>query len=900
MTTPPAHWPAIKALFESTAELPAAERAPLITAAALDADAHAELLSLLQHHDLAGNGPAFLAEPAAQALAGGAARIGQRLGAWEVVRAIGSGGMGEVFEARRADGQYDGRAAVKLLKRGMDSAAVLQRFAQERQALARLTHPHIARLLDAGASDDGLPYFVLEFVDGRPIDEAVRGLALERRLRLFLQLADAVVHAHRNLLVHRDLKPGNVLVDADGNVKLLDFGIAKALDPLEGRPGNGHGDTTVAGQRPYTPNYASPEQVRGEPVSTATDIYSLGVLLYQLLTGTRPTGRHATTPAEAARSVLEEAPTRPSRLSASEAVDPQWLTTRKRLEGDLDNILLKALEKSPERRYGSVEALAADVQSYLEGRTVSARTPSAAYVFRKFVLRNRWAVAAGALGTLGSAMGLGVALLQERHAAALAVVGLTGGLALALLQGRQAALSRDLAQTRLVQTRAIVADVMNRHADAVHYLPGGADLKVELLNNMIGHLHTLSQQAKDGPSFAGDLAVAYSRLAHLQGENDLLAMGGQADADANARRALSLFEAGEAEHAGDWRYHLWWARAWRSRAKAALQRSDLMQAKSDFEEMVRMVERGLKHHPHHPWALAELGSAHLGLGQLLCTVGAPNLGQPEAALKQLALAQAIYQELTQVPKPDPDDQFQLGSIAGAQALVCSSLGQDRLAVEHQFRSLASRRVSLAQNPEHVAYQTGLAVTSNNLASMHLNLLDPIAALPCAQASHTMLLTQEAADPASGAWREKRILFQIHLARAMVGAGQFAAALPLLQEICEAHGIKASPALVRRQAWAGLSLTAAHLGLGERAAAHSAGLRALASWNAVLAAAPGDIDGWLLQARTQRLLHGLVDEPGQAALRLAFDGSVAQARQSGPLHARRERDAQWDGAPDPGY
>ena len=235
--------------------------------------------------------------------------------------------MGKVFEARRADGQYDGRAAVKLLKRGMDSAAVLQRFALERQTLARLSHPHIARLLDAGASDDGLPYFVLEYVHGPPIDQAVRGLALERRLHLFLQLTDAVSHAHRNLLVHRDLKPGNVLVDSDGNVKLLDFGIAKALDPLEGHPGEGSSDTTVAGQCPYTPHYASPEQVRGEPVSTATDIYSLGVLLYQMLTGTRPTGRHATTPAETARSVLEDPPTRPSRLSASQAVDPQWLST---------------------------------------------------------------------------------------------------------------------------------------------------------------------------------------------------------------------------------------------------------------------------------------------------------------------------------------------------------------------------------------------------------------------------------------------------------------------------------------------------------------------------------------------------------------------------------------------
>jgi serine/threonine protein kinase len=210
-----------------------------------------------------------------------------------------------------------------------------------------------------------------------------------------------VAHAHRNLLVHRDLKPGNVLVDREGQVKLLDFGIAKALDPLEHTDGH----TTVAGQRPYTPHYASPEQIRGEPVSTATDIYSLGVLLYQMLTGTRPTGRKATTPAEAARSVLEDEPTRPSRLSPSEAVDPHWLATRKKLEGDLDNILLKALEKEPARRYASVDALAADVRAFLGGYPVSARAAGWRYRMAKRIARNRLvsgAVAAGVLALLGA------------------------------------------------------------------------------------------------------------------------------------------------------------------------------------------------------------------------------------------------------------------------------------------------------------------------------------------------------------------------------------------------------------------------------------------------------------------------------------------------------------------
>ena len=540
MTNPDAaRWAQIKAAFDAASGVPLAQRQGLLAASGLPADAMAEVLSLLAHHDQATQGAVFMAESAADALAESAAEAaspGQRLGAWEIVRAIGAGGMGEVFEARRADGQYEGRAAVKLLKRGMDSAAVLQRFAQERPALARLSHPHIARLLDAGASDQGLPYFVLEYVQGQPIDAAVKPLTLDQRLRLFLQLAEAVAYAHRNLLVHRDLKPGNVLVDAEGQVKLLDFGIAKALDPLEGTDGN----TTVGGQRPYTPNYASPEQVRGEPVSTATDIYSLGVLLYQMLTGTRPTGRNATTPAQAARSVLEDEPTRPSRLSAREAVDPQWLQTRKKLEGDLDNILLKALEKAPERRYASVDALAADITAYLQSRPVSARPASAAYVLTKFVRRNRWAVLAGSLGGVGLASGLAAALMQGREAAALGVVGLAGGLGLALFQGRQAALSRDEARRQLAGVKDITTELVFRYGDAIQQLPGGAKAQEAMLKQTVASLDVTLRIAPDDAELNVLVASALGRLAQIQGNPTFAGPERGAEARATVARALLL------------------------------------------------------------------------------------------------------------------------------------------------------------------------------------------------------------------------------------------------------------------------------------------------------------------------------------------------------------------------
>ena len=525
MPSPAAHWAEIKALFDATAHLaPALREAPL-AAAALPADALVELRSLLAHHDAATGGADFLAgvvapvEVAAAVPLAAAAGVGQRLGAWQIVRAIGAGGMGEVFEARRADGTYEGRAAVKLLKRGMDSAAVLQRFALERQALARLNHPHIARLLDAGASADGLPYFVLEHVDGQPIDQAIKPLALAQRLALFLQLADAVAHAHRNLLVHRDLKPGNVLVDGDGQVKLLDFGIAKALDPLDGTDG-ADGNTTIGGVRPYTPNYASPEQVRGEPVNTATDIYSLGVLLYQMLTGTRPTGRRATTPAEAARSVLEDAPTRPSRLSPAEAPDPQWLLTRKKLVGDLDNILLKALEKSPERRYASVDALAADVRAYLAGRPVSAHAAGAGYIVGKFVWRNR----------------LPVAL------ASLALLALVGGLAGSAWQAQRAQQARQVAESRLAEVRRITHELVFGFGDSVEYLPGGMQIKADLFGATLAALQRLAPTLGNADSVLADMAQVHVRLAEAHASGYPASLNQPDTAKTHAAAAMALVE----------------------------------------------------------------------------------------------------------------------------------------------------------------------------------------------------------------------------------------------------------------------------------------------------------------------------------------------------------------------
>ena len=317
------------------------------------------------------------------------------IGPYKLDRMLGEGGMGQVWLARRADGLYQRRVALKLLRPGLADPNLRQRFTRERQILARLGHPHIARLLDAGISTDNQPYLALEYVEGEPITDWCRSrdLNVEARLKLILQVCEAVSHAHANLIVHRDLKPSNIMVTPLDEVRLLDFGIAKLLDGPE--PGR---DSTRTEVRAFTLHYAAPEQIRGEPVTTMTDVYSLGVVLYELLAEAKPYRLKRQTDAEWEEAILISDPQKPSANLLREAdSDPsrtQALRRRaKEISGDLDNIALKALSKRPEHRYPSVEAMALDLHRYLEGKPVLARPQSMAYRTHKFVQRHRWALA---------------------------------------------------------------------------------------------------------------------------------------------------------------------------------------------------------------------------------------------------------------------------------------------------------------------------------------------------------------------------------------------------------------------------------------------------------------------------------------------------------------------------
>ena len=375
-------------LFDEIVEMPTRDReAAILASCGGDQALQGELRALLAADGRTGVHELF--EDLVSSEAGALRRrdvAGVRLGPWEIVEPIGEGGMGTVYLARRADGSYDAKAAVKLVRGGVPSPSLTERFRAERQILAGLSHPGVAKLLDGGSTDDGTPYLVMEFIDGEPITTWCdrQEVDVEGRLRLFLKVCDAVAYAHRELVAHRDLKPSNILVTAAGEPKLLDFGIAKLIDAV-GESGDGVTQSYTA----MTPAYASPEQITGERVGTSTDVYSLGVLLYQLLSGRVPIETRGATPAQLISKVIAEVPA----VVSSTAADP---ATRRRLSGDLDAILSRALRKEPRGRYASVEALAEDIRLHLEGRPVHTRSDDWRYRTGKLVRRNA-GVVSGAL-----------------------------------------------------------------------------------------------------------------------------------------------------------------------------------------------------------------------------------------------------------------------------------------------------------------------------------------------------------------------------------------------------------------------------------------------------------------------------------------------------------------------
>ncbi len=434
------HGERLEKMLDSLEAVPASEREAWLDNACPDAELRREILALLRAEDEADTYLDRLSDDLALARPLFPDMTGKRLGAYRLLRQIGRGGMGVVYQAQRVDGTFDQRVALKLLTSALAGAEGRQRFLMERQILAGLEHPAIARIVDGGVAEDDTPWFAMEYVDGVAIDAYCdrNRLGVSERLELFLQVCDAVEHAHRRLVVHRDLKPANVLV-TDGptrQVKLLDFGIAKLLDT----DGSGHAaPATRTALRLMTPEYASPEQVRGESVTTASDVYQLGVLLYELLTGHRPYQLRHRGAAELERAICEQPPTRPATALFRVTGPVGGTTTRtideicsarrsspgrlqRRLRGDLENILLEALRKEPERRYGSADRLAQDIRRHMRGLPVAARPDTWLYRGRKFLRRHALGAAAAGVVLMLAVLATGfytVRIQSERDRAEL-------------------------------------------------------------------------------------------------------------------------------------------------------------------------------------------------------------------------------------------------------------------------------------------------------------------------------------------------------------------------------------------------------------------------------------------------------------------------------------------------
>jgi tetratricopeptide (TPR) repeat protein len=407
----------------------------------------------------------------------------RRLGAYSLVREVGRGGMGAVYLAIRADDAFRKEVAIKVLPRGLGTEAI-RRFRRERQILAGLVHPNIAGLLDGGSTDDGLPYLVMEYVQGRPLREYAKSLDIENKLRLFLDVAGAVEYAHEHLVVHRDLKPANILVTSDGRPKLLDFGIAKLLadplaDPDDVQTVQPDAATkTVA----FTPGYASPEQVRGEPATVAVDVYALGAILYELLSGVQAQVLQSTELSELLRVVCEEMPPLPSTVAPP--------SSRRTLRGDLDTIVLKALQKEPARRYRSVAAFSEDVRRYLSRRAVVARKDSALYTLGKFVRRNRVAVAAATVVILGLSTALLVSIREARRA-----------------------------ERRYEDVRALTKSFLFEVHDQLVTIPGTTAVRELVVRRAQEYLDKVAAEETRDPALLLDLAAAYIKLGDAQGSS---------------------------------------------------------------------------------------------------------------------------------------------------------------------------------------------------------------------------------------------------------------------------------------------------------------------------------------------------------------------------------------------
>ena len=687
-------------IVEEALEREPAEQAQFVNRACDgDAAVRAEVESLLGFRCRA---ETFIEQPAMETNAellleqAGELAIGDSVGPYRIVALLGEGGMGEVYLAD--DTSLGRQVAIKLVKRGFGRANLIRHFHHEERILAALNHPNIARLYGAGMTDDGAPYFVMEHVAGERLDLycAERRLNVPERLQLFRKICSAVAYAHQRLIIHRDLKPANIRVTPEGEPKLLDFGIAKLLESEDAEsPGQA---VTLAGA--MTPEYASPEQVRGEAMTTTSDIYSLGVLLYELLTGRKPYRLTSYSADEVSRAITTQAPVPPSQAALESAkqippVSPTDIANPKLLKGDLDNIVLMALRKEPERRYSSVGQLAEDIRRHLEGLPVIARKDTAGYRSAKFVRRHKVAVAA----------------------AVLVVLSLIGGIVATNWQAQRAEHQRDRAERRFAEVRRLANSLVFELHGAIENLPGSTTARELLVRRALEYLDSLARESQDDASLQRELVSAYLRIGSAQGNPNNPNLGDTAGALRSYGEALAISERLRSAQPGD-------RQAIRSVGVCLEKLSELQAATGDLAAAVQSARRSLESfktvaeaNPTDAAAQRSLGISYMKVGDVSGNPNFPNAGDTAAALASYRASLEILQALHAADPASAGAEQLVGVLQERIGTMLLADGKIDEAHESYSSSQRIRERLAAAEPDNANFVRDAAISHEKIASV---------------------------------------------------------------------------------------------------------------------------------------------------------------------------------------
>ena len=813
-------WERVKTVFANAAALDGSERTAYLDSACHgQPDVREEVESLLAAHRV----PLAVVDGLATDFVPGDGLepdadpwLGKRVGAYQLVARIGRGGMGDVYRARRVDAEFDKEVAVKLVRAGFGTRELIRRFRTERQILANLDHAGIARLLDGGATEEGMPYLVMDLIEGEPIDRycEARALPIAERLSLFRAVCDVVSYAHRRLVVHRDLKPSNILVTAEGSVKLLDFGVARLLQADAGTSataGLAEGATLLTA---VTPGYSSPEQLLGLPIATTSDVYSLGVVLFRLLTGCSPYRRASANLHDAIKEVLETEAPRPSAVAAALAAGERTCAVPDR---ELDDIVLHALKKEPEQRYGSVDQLSEDLRRYLAGEPVGAHPDRLRYRARKFLARHRLEVSAASAVALALAGGIIVA----GHEAVVA-------------REAQARAERDFARTRKL-ANALVFEVH----DAIADLPGSTAARKLVVKDARQYLDELSAERTDDDELAFESAIAYRKLGDIQGGFSTQNAGETGSALESYQHSVALLERAAARHPAnlDWGSEL--GASVRSLAMSQLTRGNLEDALATAEHAVAIAARVFAGDRSSFVHLHKLAAATSDQCVIL-----KRLGRYSRAVEACkAAVEEQERALAMQPGGNSKEERNLGVLLSRSSSnifmgiddQATGLPPVAAGVELARRALAIHLRRAEANPDDELARRDVIATRSNVASglyMAGDLAGADAEYVRTIAAQRSLIER---DPANVATRinlavllEQRGMVQVHLQQADAALATNRETLRLMQELTE-------PQLTTE---ARTIIAEAQLGIGNAEAMRAASLSsaaALRAWQAAEAA-----------------------------------------------------------------